>query len=175
MPRTPVKNNQRLSIQIEASQKELFMRAASIQSTDLTEFVTRSSASTAYEAIEQHEHPIHNDRQSVYPLDLPDNPPAPNDKLMKAAGALPLPERPLTLILPLHTIRTALESRNHPICAIAEQMMVPLWRSPLPARVDLRPFSSCRSRSREIPARRGVRPRAPRRCCRANQEGQGEG
>jgi uncharacterized protein (DUF1778 family) len=41
MPRTTVTSNQRLSIRIDASQKELLMQAASIQSTDLTEFVTR--------------------------------------------------------------------------------------------------------------------------------------
>ncbi len=89
MPRSPVKSNQRLSIRIDSSQKELLMRAASIQSTDLTEFVTRSSVSAAYSVIEQHERLILNEEETGYLLNLLENPPAPNDKLMAAAAALP--------------------------------------------------------------------------------------
>lgn len=89
MPRSPVQNNQRLSIRIDASQKELLMRAASIQSTDLTEFVTRSSVSAAYTIIEQHEHLKLSEQETGYLLNLLENPPAPNDKLMAAAAALP--------------------------------------------------------------------------------------
>jgi len=89
MPRSPIKNNQRLSIRIDASQKELLMRAASIQSTDLTEFVTRSSVSAAYAIIEQHERFILSEQETNYLLNLLESPPSPNDKLMAAASALP--------------------------------------------------------------------------------------
>jgi len=89
MPRTPVKSNQRLSVRIDASQKELLIRAATIQSTDLTDFVTRSSVAAAYEVIEQHEHLVLNEEQTDYLLNLLDAPPEPNDKLLKAATALP--------------------------------------------------------------------------------------
>jgi len=90
MPRTPVNSNQRLSIRIDASQKELLMRAASIQSTDLTEFVTRSSVSAAHTIIEQHERIVLTEQDTSSLLDLLENPPAPNDRLMAAASALPL-------------------------------------------------------------------------------------
>jgi uncharacterized protein (DUF1778 family) len=89
MPRSPVKSNQRLSIRIDASQKELLMRAASIQCTDLTEFVTRSSVSAAYAIIEQHEHLILSEQETSYLLNLLDAPPVPNEKLMAAAAVLP--------------------------------------------------------------------------------------
>jgi len=89
MPRTPVKSHQRLSIRIDASQKELLMRAASIQSTDLTEFVTRSSVSAAYAIIEQHERLMLTEQETDYLLNLLEAPPAPHDKLMAAAAALP--------------------------------------------------------------------------------------
>ena len=89
MPRTPVKSHQRLSIRIDASQKELLMRAASIQSTDLTEFVTRSSVSAACAIIEQHERLLLSEQETDYLLNLLETPPPPNDKLMAAAEALP--------------------------------------------------------------------------------------
>jgi uncharacterized protein (DUF1778 family) len=90
MPQTPVKSNQRLSIRIDASQKELLMRAASIQSTDLTEFVTRTSVSAANAIIEQHNRLELTEQDTSYLLDLLETPPAPNDKLKAAAAALPL-------------------------------------------------------------------------------------
>lgn len=68
------------------------MRAASIQSTDLTEFVTRSSVSAAYAIIEQHERLLLSEQETDYLLNLLETPPPPNDKLMAAAAALP--ERP---------------------------------------------------------------------------------
>lgn len=89
MPRTTVTSNQRLSIRIDASQKELLMQAASIQSTDLTEFVTRASVSAARTVIEQHERFVLTERETAFLLDLLENPPAPNDKLLAAAAALP--------------------------------------------------------------------------------------
>lgn len=89
MPRTTVTSNQRLSIRIDASQKELLMQAASIQSTDLTEFVTSASVSAARTVIEQHERLVLTERETAFLLDLLENPPAPNDKLLAAAAALP--------------------------------------------------------------------------------------
>jgi len=89
MPRTPVKSHQRLSIRIDASQKELLMRAASIQSTDLTDFVTRSSVSAAHAIIEQHERLILTEQETTYLLNLLEDPPTPNEKLKAAASSLP--------------------------------------------------------------------------------------
>lgn len=89
MPRTPVKSNQRLSIRIDAKQKELLMRAASLQSTDLTEFVTRTSVSAAHAIIEQHDRLELTEQETSFLLELLVAPPAPNDKLKAAASALP--------------------------------------------------------------------------------------
>ncbi len=65
------------------------MRAAVLQHTNLTEFVLRNVMSVARKIIDENERLALTERDSLHVLDLLDNPPAPNDKLMAAAFAMP--------------------------------------------------------------------------------------
>ena len=55
----------------------------------LTEFVIRTAVSNAREVIEQSERLDLTERDSLQVLDLLENPPEPNEKLMAAAFAMP--------------------------------------------------------------------------------------
>ena len=89
MPRTPVETSERVSLRIASDEKLLLMRAAALQHTNLTEFVIRNVVSAAEKIIDDHERLALTERDSLRMLELLDNPPAPNDKLMAAAFALP--------------------------------------------------------------------------------------
>lgn len=89
MPRIPVETNDRMSLRIASEEKSLLMRAAALQHTNLTEFVIRNVVSVARKIIDESEQLELSERDSLQVLDLLDNPPAPNDKLMAAAFALP--------------------------------------------------------------------------------------
>lgn len=89
MPRNPVDSNDRMSLRIDSEDKSLLMRAAALQHVNLTEFVIRNAVAIARQLIEEKERLELSARDSLYVLDLLDNPPAPNDKLMAAAFALP--------------------------------------------------------------------------------------
>ena len=89
MPQIPVENNDRMSLRIASEEKSLLMRAATLQHTNLTEFVIRTVVSAAREVIEQNERVELTRRDSLHVLDLLEDPPVPNEKLMAAAFALP--------------------------------------------------------------------------------------
>jgi len=89
MPQIPVKDNTRMSLRIPAEEKALLMRAVSLQRTSLTDFVIRTSVEAAKTVIDQAERVRLSDRDSLRVLELLENPPAPNDRLLKAAQALP--------------------------------------------------------------------------------------
>ncbi len=89
MPQVPVETNDRMSLRIASEEKSLLMRAAALQHTNLTEFVIRNVMSVARRIIDENERLELTERDSLHVLDLLDNPPAPNDKLMTAAFALP--------------------------------------------------------------------------------------
>lgn len=89
MPQIPVETNDRISLRIATQEKSLLMRAAALQHANLTEFVIRNVMSAARKVIDEHERLELTERDSLHVLDLLDNPPAPNDKLMAAAFALP--------------------------------------------------------------------------------------
>jgi len=76
-------------LRIASDEKLLLMRAAALQHTNLTEFVIRNVVSAAEKIIDDHERLALTERDSLRMLELLDNPPAPNDKLMAAAFALP--------------------------------------------------------------------------------------
>ena len=65
------------------------MRAVALQQTTLTDFVIRHAVEAARTAIDQAEKVTLSERDSLRVLELLENPPAPNAKLMKAAYALP--------------------------------------------------------------------------------------
>lgn len=89
MPQIPVENNDRMSLRIASEEKSLLIRAATLQHTNLTEFVIRTVVSAAREVIEQNERVELTQRDSLHVLDLLEDPPVPNEKLMAAAFALP--------------------------------------------------------------------------------------
>lgn len=89
MPRIPVETSDRMSLRIPSEEKSLLMRAAALQHVNLTEFVIRNAVSVARKVIDENERLELTERDSLHVLDLLDNPPAPNDKLLAAAFALP--------------------------------------------------------------------------------------
>ncbi len=89
MPRIPIKNNARVSLRIAAKEKTLLVRAAALQHTNLTEFVIRTAVATAKDVIEQSEHLALTEHASLQVLDLLENPPKPNTRMMAAAFAMP--------------------------------------------------------------------------------------
>ena len=89
MPRVPVEDNDRMSLRIAAEEKSLLVRAAALQHTNLTEFVIRTAVANAKEVIELSERQALSERDSLQVMDLLENPPEPNEKLMAAAFAMP--------------------------------------------------------------------------------------
>jgi uncharacterized protein (DUF1778 family) len=88
MPRAAVENN-RYAMRIAANEKSRLMRAAALQKTDLKNFILRSALDAADEVIERAEIIRLSERDTRLLLDLLDNPPAPNPRLVSAAKALP--------------------------------------------------------------------------------------
>jgi uncharacterized protein (DUF1778 family) len=92
MPQISVENNSRVSLRIPSDEKALLVRAVALQQTTLTAFVIRHAVDAARTLIDQAERIKLSERDSRRVLELLENPPAPNSKLMKASYALP--ERP---------------------------------------------------------------------------------
>ncbi len=90
------------------------MRASALQNTPVTEFVTRTAVSAARRVIEQHERIELSERDSLLLLNMLEEPPPPNAKLMARFGAVPLLGAPLSPLLPLMTISKVLESARNP-------------------------------------------------------------
>ena len=90
MPRIAVEDNSRMSLRIPAEEKALILRAVALNHTDLTDFVISHALSAAKAVIEEAEHVKLSERDSLRVLDLLENPPSPNAKLMAAARAISL-------------------------------------------------------------------------------------
>jgi uncharacterized protein (DUF1778 family) len=88
MPRAAVENN-RYAMRIGAAEKARLMRAASLEQTDLKSFILRSALEAAEAVIDRAEHIELSERDTRLWLDLLDNPPKPNARLIAAAKALP--------------------------------------------------------------------------------------
>jgi uncharacterized protein (DUF1778 family) len=88
MPRAAVENN-RYAMRIEASDKARLMQAAALERTDLKDFILRSALAAADGVIERDKNIRLSERDTRLLLDLLDNPPAPNERLVAAARALP--------------------------------------------------------------------------------------
>jgi uncharacterized protein (DUF1778 family) len=89
MPRIAVEDNSRMSLRIRPKEKALLMRAVALKHTDLTDFVIHHAVRAAKAVIEQADHVQLSDRDSLRVLDLLENPPKPNAKLLAAARAFP--------------------------------------------------------------------------------------
>jgi uncharacterized protein (DUF1778 family) len=89
MPRAAVEANNRMSLRIRAEEKAMLLRAVALKHTDLTDFVLENALRAARNVIEEAEHLQLSARDSLRLLELLENPPAPNAKLIAAAHALP--------------------------------------------------------------------------------------
>jgi uncharacterized protein (DUF1778 family) len=89
MPRKAVEENCRMSFRIRAEDKALLLRAVTLNNTDLTDFVLRHALLAAKTVIKEADHVQLSGRDSVRVLNLLENPPAPNPKLLAAARSLP--------------------------------------------------------------------------------------
>lgn len=89
MPRVAVEDNSRMSLRIRAEEKALLMRAVALRQTDLTGFVLDHALRAAKAVVEEADSVRLTERDSLRVLELLENPPAPNAKLMAAARALP--------------------------------------------------------------------------------------
>ena len=89
MPRIAVEANSRMSLRIRTEEKALLMRAVALNRTDLTDFVLHHALLAAKAVIDEADRVRLSERDSLRVLDLLENPPAPNAKLLAAARALP--------------------------------------------------------------------------------------
>ncbi|OHC75351.1 MAG: hypothetical protein A3G18_03935 [Rhodospirillales bacterium RIFCSPLOWO2_12_FULL_58_28] len=94
MPRAAVEDNNRIALRIRSDDKAIIMRAVALEHTNLTDFVLRNTLRAAKAVIDQAvvdkaERIGLSERDSLRVLDLLENPPAPNTKLLAAAHALP--------------------------------------------------------------------------------------
>ena len=78
-----------MQLRIRVEEKALLLRAVALNHTDLTDFVPRHALTAAKAVIQGAEYVQLSGRDSLRVLDLLENPPAPNAKLLAAARALP--------------------------------------------------------------------------------------
>jgi uncharacterized protein (DUF1778 family) len=89
MPRIALEDNSRMSLRIRSEEKALLLRAVALKHTDLTDFVIQHALRAAKDVIEEAEHVQLSARDSLRVLELLENPPTPNARLLAAARALP--------------------------------------------------------------------------------------
>jgi uncharacterized protein (DUF1778 family) len=89
MPRVAVEDNSRMSLRIRAEEKALLLRAVALKHTDLTDFVVSHALNAAKAVIREADHVQLSERDSLRVMDLLENPPAPNARMLRAARALP--------------------------------------------------------------------------------------
>ena len=90
MPRAAIENNNRFVMRIPQAVKARLMRAAALEQTDLKDFMLRNALRAADAVIDRAERVVLSERDTRLWLDLLDNPPKPNAKLLAAAKALPV-------------------------------------------------------------------------------------
>jgi uncharacterized protein (DUF1778 family) len=78
-----------MSLRIRPEQKANLLRAVALKHTDVSDFVLHHALLAAKAIIKEAEHIQLSERDSLRVLDLLENPPAPNKKLLAAARALP--------------------------------------------------------------------------------------
>jgi len=88
MPRPAVEDNSRMSLRVRPEEKTLLLRAVALDRTDLTDFVLRHELRAAKNVIREADRLKLSGRDSLRVLELLENPPAPNRRLLAAAKAL---------------------------------------------------------------------------------------
>jgi uncharacterized protein (DUF1778 family) len=89
MPRAAVRSNCRVALRILPADKARIMRAAALEHTNLTDFILRNTLRAAVEVIDRAERVVLSEKDNGLWLDLLDNPPKANARLIAAAKALP--------------------------------------------------------------------------------------
>jgi uncharacterized protein (DUF1778 family) len=89
MPRVAIENNNRMSLRIRSAEKAQLLRAAALSQTDLTDFVIRHAVLAARNVIAEAENLRLSERDSVRVLDILENPPELNARLIAAGRSLP--------------------------------------------------------------------------------------
>jgi uncharacterized protein (DUF1778 family) len=89
MPRAVIHDNKRMNLRVRPEQKTLLARAAALENTDLTSFVTGAALRAAETVIEDAERVKLSERDSLLVLDLLENPPPANKRLRAAIAAMP--------------------------------------------------------------------------------------
>jgi uncharacterized protein (DUF1778 family) len=90
MPRIAVENNSRVALRIRPADKARIMRAVALEDTDLTDFILRNALRAADAVIDQAERVVLSERDTRLWLELLENPPKANARLIAAAKALPV-------------------------------------------------------------------------------------
>lgn len=88
MSRAAVEGNSRIALRIQPTDKARLMRASALANTDLTDFILNNVLRAADAVIEQAERVALSERDSLRVLELLENPPPPNARLMAAARDL---------------------------------------------------------------------------------------
>lgn len=89
MPRVAVNDNSRVALRIRPADKAKILRAVALEQSDLTSFILQNALRAADSIIEKAERVVLSERDSLRVLDLLDNLPSPNDRLLEAAKTLP--------------------------------------------------------------------------------------
>lgn len=90
MPRPAVSDSQRMSFRIKPADKAVILRATQLAgAAGITDFVLRTVLDASREIIERNDRIVLSERDGLRVLEALENPPAPNEKLIAAARALP--------------------------------------------------------------------------------------
>ena len=87
MPRNISGSSSRIELRIPPEQKAVIARAAALEHLDLTGFILSKVLPEAQAVVERAERLSLSERDSLLVLDLLENPPAPNVRLLRAAKA----------------------------------------------------------------------------------------
>ncbi len=89
MPRVAISDNSRMSLRLKPTDKAVIMRGSALARTDMTEFVVRTAVRAAQDLIAESERLMLSERDSMIVLNLLENPPPANAKMVAAITALP--------------------------------------------------------------------------------------
>lgn len=78
--------SERMSIRLNAADKQILMKAVALTHTNITEFVLQRVLPSAKEIVREHEQSTLSPNDLTFILDLLDNPPTANEHLKSAAA-----------------------------------------------------------------------------------------
>lgn len=84
----PVLKKQRIDLRLTDEDKKMIEEAAAMTNQTITQFLVNSASERAAEVIEQHRRLVLSEESWNRVMDAIENPPAPNDKLKRAAKRL---------------------------------------------------------------------------------------